>query len=153
MTSKKTPTPGKRRPRTKVIRGKKGQRFRSGFEFTLARKIRDNGLRLHYEESTFHFTEKHRYIPDFRIGKIQIEAKGRFLPRDRAKHLLVKEQNPDEDIRFVFMNAKIKLNKSSSTSYAEWCDKHGFQWAEGNIPDEWIVEAKEHVEERKRTPH
>jgi hypothetical protein len=48
------------------------------------------------------------------------------------------EQNPDIDIRFLFVNANNKLNKSSKTTYGAWCDKHKILWAEKRIPNEWL---------------
>jgi len=44
------------------------------------------------------------------------------------------------DIRFVFSNSRNKLNKKSKTTYADWCDKHGFKWADKQIPKSWIDE-------------
>jgi hypothetical protein len=32
------------------------------------------------------------------------------------------------------------LSKKSSTTYAEWCDKHGFLWCHKEIPEEWILQ-------------
>ena len=54
------------------------------------------------------------------------------------KHLLVKKQNPNFDIRFLFVNAKNKINKFSKTTYGEWCDKHNIKWAERVIPKIWL---------------
>jgi hypothetical protein len=84
---------------------------------------------------------KHKYTPDFKLSNgIYIETKGRFLLDDRKKHLYIKEQYPDLDIRFVFQNPKTKLYKGSKTTYANWCDKHGFKWAAKTIPLDWIEE-------------
>ena len=52
--------------------------------------------------------------------------------------LLVKKQCPDYDIRFVFANCKNKIYKGSSTTYADWCKRHGFDWAEKAVPKEWL---------------
>ena len=83
----------------------------------------------------------HVYTPDFKLpNKIIIESKGRFVSEDRKKHLLVKQQRPDLDIRFVFSNSKAKISKGSKTSYADWCIKHGFLYADKLIPEEWINE-------------
>lgn len=46
------------------------------------------------------------------------------------------------DIRFVFQNPKNKLYKRSKTTYADWCDKHGFKWATKVIPSSWFKERK-----------
>ena len=52
--------------------------------------------------------------------------------------VLMKKQHPDLDIRFVFMNAKNKIYKGSKTTYAAWCARYNFEWAEGSIPMEWV---------------
>ena len=67
-------------------------------------------------------------------------TKGRFVLEDRKKHLLVKQQHPELDIRFVFSNSKNKINKKSKTTYADWCEKNGFKYADKVIPDEWFEE-------------
>ena len=64
--------------------------------------------------------------PDFQVGDIHLEVKGLFDVQARHKMLLVKQQHPDLDIRFVFSNANAPIYKGSPTSYAQWCDKHGF---------------------------
>ena len=74
-------------------------------------------------------------MPEFDLF---VETKGFFNVADRVKHLLIKEQHPDVDIRFVFMNPFTKINRKSSTTYASWCEEHGFQFAEERIPKEWI---------------
>ncbi len=81
------------------------------------------------------------YTPDFRLPNgIIVETKGRFLATDRTKHLLVKAQHPEYDIRFVFEYPNAKITKGSKTTYADWCDKHGFLWAKKVVPDSWIKE-------------
>jgi hypothetical protein len=68
-----------------------------------------------------------------------LEAKGRFISSDRTKHLLIKEQHPEYDIRFVFQRAANRLNSRSKTTYGAWCDRHGFLWCEEKIPKEWLL--------------
>lgn len=81
------------------------------------------------------------YTPDFLLPNgIIIETKGRFTSEDRRKHIEVRKQYPDLDIRFVFQRANAPLYKGSKTSYAMWCKKHKFLWAEKQIPDEWLAE-------------
>jgi hypothetical protein len=65
------------------------------------------------------------------------------MPDDRQKHLLIKQQHPEYDIRFVFSNSKSKLNKESKTTYADWCNKHGFQYADKLIPVDWLKEIRD----------
>lgn len=94
-------------------------------------------LKIAYEKPA----KKSKYTPDFRLPNgVIIETKGRFLTADRQKHLLVKAQHPDLDIRFVFEQPQKTISKQSSTTYAAWCDKHGFKYAKGSVPREWIDE-------------
>jgi hypothetical protein len=95
-----------------------------------------------YEPQNLPYVVTHQYRPDFRIREnTYIEAKGRFLSADRAKHLYIKEQHPEVKIYFLFGNAENKLTKSSKTSYADWCNKHGFEYADfyrEGIPKKWF---------------
>lgn len=89
---------------------------------------------------------EHIYTPDFILSNgIIIEAKGLFQREDRMKHLMIKQQYPKLDIRFVFQNSKTKLYKGSKTTYADWADKHGFTYAHKVIPDSWFHEEQKDV--------
>lgn len=118
--------------------------FKSGLEDTVSQQIDSKGIKVEYETEEVKYTipaSLHTYHPDFKLPNgIRIETKGRFVLADRKKHLLVKEQNPTLDIRFVFTNSKNKINKKSKTTYADWCDKNGFKYADKVIPDEWFSE-------------
>jgi hypothetical protein len=118
--------------------------YRSGLEEKIADQLKSLNVSFTFEKDVLYYVKperKHRYTPDFVLSNgIIIETKGRFLTADRQKHLLVKEQNPTKDIRFVFSNSKAKISKTSSTSYADWCMKHGFKFADRLIPIEWIKE-------------
>lgn len=119
--------------------------FRSGLEETIAKKLSADNVAFEYEKLKINFTQpekKRSYTPDFQLlsNGIIIESKGRFLVADRLKHLWVKEQYPEYDIRFVFSNSKAKLSKASKTTYGMWCDKHGFKYADREIPKSWIME-------------
>jgi hypothetical protein len=61
-------------------------------------------------------------------------------PPTGEKHLLVKAQHPDLDIRFVFSRSAAPLYKGSPTTYAMWCNKHGFVFADKLIPVAWLRE-------------
>ena len=61
-----------------------------------------------------------------------------WVLEDRKKHLLIKEQHPELDIRIVFQSARTKIRKGSKTSYGDFCDKHGIPWAEKYIPESWL---------------
>ena len=45
--------------------------------------------------------------------------------------------NPDKDIRMLFMRDQFMTKKRKHT-YGEWCTKNGIKWAVGHvIPDDW----------------
>lgn len=115
--------------------------YRSGLEKTIAEDMKRKGVLVKYETFKVAYTKpitSHKYTPDFLLPNgIIIEAKGLFSTQDRKKHILVKEQHPDLDIRFVFSSSKKKLYKGSKTTYADWCTKHGFLYADKTIPKEW----------------
>jgi len=95
-----------------------------------------------YETKRIPYTPKIKhYTPDFILENgIIVETKGRFLSTDRAKHLLIKQQHPDLDIRFVFTNPRQRISKRSKTTYGDWCDKHKYKYAEGLVPASWTKE-------------
>jgi len=118
--------------------------FRSGLESKIADQLTKLGIDPKYETVRISFTQpakKRKYTPDFVLPNgIIIESKGRFMPADRAKHCMIQEQHPELDIRFVFTNPKAPISKGSKTTYAMWCDKNGFKYSKGLIPEEWIKE-------------
>ncbi|GGX90985.1 hypothetical protein GCM10007160_18060 [Litchfieldella qijiaojingensis] len=118
--------------------------FRSGLEEAVADDLKKSGVEAEYEKHKIHFTyppRKAKYTPDFVLPNgIIIETKGRFVVADRKKHLIIQEQHPDLDIRFVFSNSRNKISKGSKTTYAAWCNKHGFQYHDRIIPKEWKEE-------------
>ncbi len=121
--------------------------FRSGLEAAVAEQFDAKGLDPHYEEDKLQYQIPARetvYSPDFRLPSgVYVETKGRFVAADRKKHLLLKEQHPNIEIRFVFSNpdasisAKGTVNKQTCAS---WCKKHGFKYATKWIPEGWFNE-------------
>ena len=115
--------------------------YRSKFEIKVAADLGKRKVAFEYEKVSFDYVPKIRnYTPDFYLpeSKIYIETKGRLTTNDRVKHLLIKDQYPDLDIRFVFVNADNKISRTSKTTYADWCDRHKFLWAESLVPREWL---------------
>jgi len=123
--------------------------YRSGLEEDLADSLRARGVNFTYEETKIKYIQpasEHQYTADFELENgIIIESKGRFLVADRKKHLLIKRQQPHLDIRFVFSNSKQRLSKASRTTYADWCTKNGFLYADKEIPEHWINERRKKV--------
>ena len=105
----------------------------------MASALQRAGVTHSYESMKLTYTKECKYTPDFVLENgIILEVKGYWLASDRTKHLRIRDAHPDLDIRFVFQKATNTLNKTSKTTYAQWCEKHGFLWCEGQIPDEWM---------------
>lgn len=128
--------------------------FRSGLEDDVAKMLTEAGVPFTYEENKIKYIKpasEHQYTPDFELDNgLIVETKGRFLVADRKKHLLIKRQHPELDIRFVFSNSKQKLAKGSRTTYAAWCEKNGFLYADKTIPQHWINERRKSVKTGER---
>ena len=116
--------------------------YRSGLEEIVDSTLKQHNIDGEYEKHKIKYTipaTDHTYTPDFRLPNgIFVETKGRFVTEDRKKHVLIKKQHPELDIRFVFQNSKNKIRKGSPTTYADWCIKHGFKYADKTIPREWL---------------
>jgi hypothetical protein len=116
-------------------------RFRSKYEETVWNDVEAQGLKMDYEPYALEYLVKGNYYPDFLLPNgIFVEAKGYFDSRARAKMIAVKKNNPDLDIRLLFMNSRTKVRKGSKLTYADWCEKYGFPFADGMIPVEWFKE-------------
>jgi hypothetical protein len=115
-------------------------RFRSKYEQQLYENATKNGQELQFEPFKLPYLTKGNYIPDFVLPNgVIIEAKGYFDVRARAKMKAVRQNNPTLDIRFVFMDSRKKLGKGSKSTYADWCEKNGFMYADGMIPLTWFT--------------
>lgn len=131
-------------------RAKPKGKFRSTFEYNFSKYL-DRKVSLYgYETEVLEYTpppQKHKYTPDFILVKkngelMYLECKGRLTIDDRKKMLVVKDQHPDKDIRFVFQDAKSKIRKGSKTTVSMWAEKNGFKWCEEIIPAQWLKEIK-----------
>lgn len=118
--------------------------FRSGLEEKVADYLTSKGVGFSFETLKVPYVKpetKHIYTPDFILDNgIIIETKGRWLLDDRKKHLLIRKQHPNLDIRILFQNANAKISKGSKTSYANFCEKHGIPYAHRAIPEAWLKE-------------
>lgn len=101
--------------------------FRNKFEAKVAAQLGDG---FAYEAKRLPYTLPHKYLPDFinEATKEIVEAKGRFPASDRTKMLAVAAQYPGYRLTIVFQNPDATINKNSSTTYGEWCTKHGISW-------------------------
>lgn len=152
--------------------------FRSGLEREAAAKLTQAGVPFGFESQWIKYIVPEReakYLPDFSFMKsddfpkgcpIILEPKGRFggaVPggkfrvstkdaavKERQKFVLLKQQHPELDIRFIFSRASTPIYKGSPTSYGKWATDHGFKWAEKVVPDAWIEEIKSYQKKKRK---
>lgn len=123
--------------------------YKSKLEERVAKRLEEDLGFVSYEPDSFEFVQpaiRRRYTPDFKLrNKVYIEAKGRLTNDDRKKLLWFKEQHPEVTIYLLFGAANNYLYRGSSTTYAQWAEKNGFEWADFNkhgIPKWWIKSEK-----------
>ena len=131
------------------------EKNRSGFEDTILDELRAAKVPYEYEPKDKHlsYAVPRQYIPDVvltnkKTGRqMFIELKGFFMTDDLSKMAAVAEQNPDKDIRFVFMSAntavqgaRVRKKCGTKMSNGEWATLHNFKFAEKHIPQEWLDE-------------
>lgn len=118
--------------------------YRSGLEEKIGEQLKSLKVNAEYESFKIPYVVPsitRSYTPDYLLPNgIVLELKGLFVLEDRKKHLFIKEQYPSLDIRFVFSNSKTKLRKGAKSSYAEWCEKHDFIYADKEVPLSWVQE-------------
>ena len=123
--------------------------YRSGLEEKNMARLESMGVKAKYESFSIPYVipaSNHKYTPDALLPNgIIVEFKGLFEAEDRKKHLLIREQFQDLDIRIVFSSSRTKLYKGSNTSYGEWAEKHGIKFADKLIPAEWLKEPNKDI--------
>ena len=131
-------------------------RYRNKLERQIGEQLNAAGVSFEYEPRNVEYTvpsRKAKYLPDFwpkdaTTGEpltIILEGKGYFWDsaRDRQKLILVRESNPELDIRIVFSDASKPIYKGSKTTYGAWATANGFKWCDhGIVPPSWIKEMK-----------
>ncbi|MAJ43715.1 MAG: hypothetical protein CBC83_02260 [Flavobacteriales bacterium TMED123] len=117
--------------------------YRSGLEVSIADYLKGLGVPVKYETIKIEWEDLsyRTYTPDFVLPNgIIIETKGLFTALDRRKHLAIKKQHKNLDIRFVFTNSRQKLRKGAKSSYGTWCDRYDFDYYDRIIPESWLKE-------------
>jgi hypothetical protein len=127
-----------------------GKTYRSKLEVSVVKQL----LKKRKELSTFDFKyecetipyvqpEKQRtYLPDFKIVRkdgsvLYIEVKGVLDLDTQMKMRLVKLCNPTINIAFLFQKDNL-IRKGGKMRYSDWCEKYGFGWAIGDVPERWL---------------
>jgi len=117
--------------------------YRSNLEWTIAQQIQKEKHELRYEIIKIQWVDFsiRSYTPDFVLDNgIVLEVKGYWSTSDRRKHLEIKRQHPELDIRLVFENSSRKIRKGSNTSYGKWCEKKDIIYCDRVIPKIWLKE-------------
>ena len=117
--------------------------YRSGLEIKVKDYLKEHKVKFKYEAIKIEWEDLmyRTYTPDFVLPNgLIIEVKGLFTASDRRKHLAIKKQHPNLDIRFVFESSKRKLSKGAKSTYATWCEKNKFLYADRIVPEDWLRE-------------
>jgi hypothetical protein len=120
---------------------KRPKGHRSTVEAEVELALQSQGLAPQYETDRLPYVLHKKYTPDFKVGDAYIEVKGWWPPADRAKFLAVVINNPGLRIVVALQKPNMLLSKSSKTTYAKWCTKHGINWCPIPIPEavlEWL---------------
>ena len=127
------------------IRRQRERGHRSQLETRVEDALQSQGLSFRYEKESFVYYRKGRYTPDFTVDgehPFHIEVKGAWYPEDRSRILAVVTNNPDMRLLVALQAPNNKITKTSSTTYAMWCQKHGICWCTIPIPqevlDQWL---------------
>lgn len=105
---------------------------RSKLELKFEEILLENKAEYDYEVTVIPYIvpeSQHKYTVDWTLlnGPL-IETKGYLSDhQERNKYVLLKQQYPDLDLRFVFDNPN-KLCGGTKYSHAKWADRHGFVW-------------------------
>lgn len=127
-------------------------KVRSNLEVKLSKILTDCNSNWSYEVTKIPYVipeSSHTYTVDFTVGKgLLIEGKGYLSDhQERYKYVLLKEQHPDLDLRFVFDNPN-KLCGGTKYTHAKWADKYGFRWCSVKDVEQiksWIEETHESI--------
>lgn len=129
-------------------------KYRGNLQETMASVLKRHRLTFKYE------TDKLSYVVpavtvelgvEFSVELKRGQTVGVFIVEHFTHNRMtalaaVKEQQPDLDIRIIFSNPEATLI-NSHTTYGEWCDERGIQWAQAryraeikSVIERWIRE-------------
>lgn len=138
-------------------KGKHHGKYKSGLEREFASLATAQGLKFEYEPTKFAYARPSHYVPDWRIAEgVYIETKGWLAPFQRAGLLAFQQQYPQVRILLLFGNSQNRLNAGSKTTYGQWAERHGFEWADfrKGIPVHWwekYAEGYSNVTSKRKT--
>ena len=105
---------------------------RSKLEIKFEEILKDFEVEYDYEVTKIPYTipeSKHTYTVDWTLlNGMLLETKGYLSDhQERYKYVLLKQQHPDLDLRFVFDNPN-KLCGGTKMTHSKWAEKYGFKW-------------------------
>ena len=105
---------------------------RSKLELKFEEIIKEFEVQYDYEVTKIPYTipeSNHNYTVDWTfINGLLVETKGYLSDhKERYKYVLLKQQHPDLDLRFVFDNPN-KLCGGTKQTHGAWATKYGFKW-------------------------
>jgi len=113
--------------------------MRSMGEVRLAAWLEEHHYKYEYEPEQWGYQhEPQEYTPDFKVGDVYLEYKGKMTDSTRKKLLSVKRCNPEKDLRLVFERSQNKLRKGAKMLYGQWATKSGYEWADTLPPTDWF---------------
>lgn len=121
-------------------RQRKDKEHRSKLEDQVEQALAAQGLSPSYETDKFDYVLHRKYTPDFKVGDVYIEVKGWWPSAERTKFLAVVMNNPGLRIFVALQRPFLTLSKTSKTTYAAWCERHGIAWSPIPIPQDFMNE-------------
>ena len=120
---------------------------RSKLELQFEEILKENKAEYGYEVTKVPYIipeSKHIYHVDWTlVNGIYVETKGYLSDyAERTKYVLIKQQHPDIDLRFVFANPN-KLCGGTKMTHAKWAEKYSFPFCSVTDHEEigrWIRE-------------
>ena len=121
---------------------------RSKLELKFEEIIKEFDVAYDYEVTKIPYTipeSNHNYTVDWTfINGLLVETKGYLSDhKERYKYVLLKQQHPDLDLRFVFDNPN-KLCGGTKMTHSKWAEKYGFKYCSIKDVDQiqqWVKEA------------
>lgn len=126
---------------------------RSKLELKFEEIIKDFQAEYDYEVTKISYTvpeSNHIYTVDWTlINGLLVETKGYLSDhKERYKYVLLKQQYPEMDLRFVFDNPN-KLCGGTKMTHAKWAEKYGFPYC--SIKD--VDQIESWIKEKNETPN
>ena len=123
------------------------KKLRSKLEYKFEDILKEYKIEYGYEITKIPYTipeSKHNYVVDWTLlNGLLVETKGWLEDhKERQKYILLKQQHPDLDLRFVFANPQ-KLCGGTKMMHSQWAEKNGFRWCSINDTEQilsWIKE-------------